>query len=161
MRPRIARPSRVLVATVLFGALVLAAPGQAQTPSPAPAPAPTAQPGGDPVETRITQLHDQLKITAAQEAKWKAVAQVMRDNAKAMDALMKKRAPGAPMSALDDLKSYHEFTEAHAKGLKKLITAFEALYTAMPAPQKKNADQVFAQFQEPSGQPATGSGGSK
>jgi hypothetical protein len=162
MRHRPARPRGVLAATALFGALILAAPGQAQTPSAAPSPAPAAQPGGDPVETRITQLHDQLKITSAQETKWKAVAQVMRDNARSMDALMKKRSQAAaPMSAVDDLKSYREFTEAHAKGLQKLITAFEALYNAMPAAQKKNADQVFAQFQEPNGQPATGSGASK
>jgi hypothetical protein len=37
--------------------------------------------------------------------------------------------------------------EGHAAGLKKMETAFEALYTVMPDDQKKNADMVFAQHE--------------
>ena len=109
---------------------------------------------------RIADLHDKLKITAAQEAKWKAVAQVMRDNARKMDALLHKRGQAMPtMTAVDDLKSYREVTEAHTKGLQKLIPTFETLYNAMAPDQKMNADRVFAQFQEgDTAGPSSGSG---
>ncbi|MBI3513568.1 MAG: Spy/CpxP family protein refolding chaperone [Proteobacteria bacterium] len=157
MLPRIDRPVRALAATALFGALILAVPSQAQTPPAQTRQAPAAQPTASPVETRVTELHDKLKITSAQEAKWKAVAQVMRDNAQKMDGLMQKRGQTLrTMTAVDDLKSYREMTDAHTKGLQKLIPAFETLYNAMAPDQRKNADQVFAKFQEPD--TASGSG---
>jgi len=40
------------------------------------------------LESRISSLHDQLKITADQEKKWQAVANVMRSNAKASHELV-------------------------------------------------------------------------
>src|SRR5258706_387301 len=133
MLPPINRPVRALAATALFGSLILAVPSLAQTQTP-PAqtrPAPTTPSTANPVETRINVLHDKLKITSAQEAKWKAVAQVMRDNAQKMDGLMQKRGQSMrTMSAVDDLKSYREVTEAHTKGLQKLIPTFETLYKA-------------------------------
>jgi hypothetical protein len=50
------------------------------------------------------------------------------------------------MTAVDDLKTYQEFTQAHLDGPKNLTVAFVALYDTMPADQKKNADQVFMQY---------------
>jgi periplasmic protein CpxP/Spy len=50
------------------------------------------------------------------------------------------------MTAVDDLKTYQEFTQAHLDGIKNLISAFETLYNSMPDQQKKNADEVFAKF---------------
>jgi hypothetical protein len=46
----------------------------------------------DQTESRIKQLHGALKITEAQEALWKNLTQVMRENAKDMDALTKGNA---------------------------------------------------------------------
>jgi hypothetical protein len=48
------------------------------------------------------------------------------------------------MSAIDDLHSYRAILQAHVDGIDKLTTAFEALYSAMPADQKKLADAVFS-----------------
>ena len=130
---------------------------QAQVSPPASNPAmppPTAQ--GTPVrptrvdrvESRITSLHAQLKITDAQEPQWNAFAQVMRDNAKTIDALVQARVQNAKsMTAIDDLRAYQGIADAHAEGLKKLIPAFEALYASMSDEQKKNADAVFGQMQ--------------
>lgn len=68
----------------------------------------------------------------------------MRDNAKSVEALTKAKTERAKtMSALDDLRSYAEITEAHADGLKKFIPAFESLYNSMTDEQKKTADTVF------------------
>ncbi len=150
------RPSGALAAIVLFGALLVAAPTQAQTSaSPATATkastkAATTKPAVDPVEARITDFHTKLKITSDQEASWGAFAQVMRDNAKTMDGMLRQRAQNLrSMSAIDDLKSYRDFTQAHADGLQKLIPAFETVYDSMTPDQKKNADAVFAQSYGP------------
>jgi hypothetical protein len=99
--------------------------------------------GEERVETRIKELHAKLQITPAQEEQWSKVAQVMRDNEKQMDTLIKTRAERAQMNAIDDLKSYAEITDAHADGMKRFTPVFETLYDTMSEPQKKNADAVF------------------
>jgi hypothetical protein len=158
---------RSIAIAALLGASMLAAPlaASAQTNSTPPAPttppstaatapartpprtaaarATSSQP--ETVEQRITSLHRQLKITPAEEASWTAVAQAMRDNAAAMQKLIEDRnaTTGQPMTAVDDLNSYEKFAQAHADGVKNLITSFDTLYGAMPDAQKKIADQVF------------------
>ena len=98
----------------------------------------------DRVEARIKELHAKLNITQAQEGRWTNVTQVMRDNAQAMDALIKARADNAKtMTAVDDLKAYSDIAEAHAAGLKKFVPVFEAFYASMSDAQKKNADTIF------------------
>lgn len=98
----------------------------------------------DRAELRIKDMHAKLKITTAQEAQWGKVAEVMRDDAKTMDALVKARADHAKdMTAIDDLKSYGEITEAHATGIKKLTPVFADLYASMSDAQKKEADEFF------------------
>jgi periplasmic protein CpxP/Spy len=100
---------------------------------------------GETVEQRITNLHAALKITPAQEAQWNGVAQDMRENAAAMDKLVAETKKTSPqnMSAVDDLKMYQKFAQAHVDGLKNMLSHFEALYAAMPDAQKKVADEVF------------------
>jgi protein CpxP len=103
---------------------------------------------GESVEQRITQLHTDLKITPDLESKWNSVAQAMRDNASNMDKLTAEKRQQAPqnMTAVDDLQTYQEFTQAHLDGLKNLTSSFKSLYSAMNDQQKKNADEVFAKF---------------
>lgn len=100
------------------------------------------------VEQRIATLHTSLKITADEEANWKPVAQAMRDNAAAMEKLAATKTAQAPqaMSAVDDLKSYEVFAQAHVDGLKNLISSFQTLYAAFPDAQKRIADGVFQSF---------------
>ena len=100
---------------------------------------------GETVEQRITNLHRALKITSDQEPKWNAVAQAMRENAANMDTLIaaNRKTPPQDMTAVDHLKSYQKFSQAHVDGLKNLIASFATLYAAMPDAQKKNADNVF------------------
>ena len=98
----------------------------------------------DRVEARITNMHAKLKITQAQEVQWANVAQVMRDNEKAVEPLIKARKENAKtMTAVDDLKSYGEITDAHADGIKKFTPVFAALYDGMSEAQKKQADALF------------------
>jgi hypothetical protein len=100
----------------------------------------------DRVEARVKDMHAKLKITKAQEDQWAKVAQVMRDNAKTMDALTQARfekAKTKTMTAIDDLKSYGEITGAHEDGIKKFTPVFTTLYNSMSDAQKKEADALF------------------
>ena len=104
----------------------------------------SATPKADRVEVRIKELRTVLKITPDQEELWNNVTDVMRDNAKATDALITARAENAKaMTAVDDFKSYGEITQAQADGTQKFIPVFEALYDSMSDAQKKNADTLF------------------
>jgi periplasmic protein CpxP/Spy len=144
-----------LVAPIAACALAIGTPSFAQAAGPNNSPAQVmssndAHPGGDDVrerktEARIKHLHDLLKITSEQEGQWSSVAQVMQDNASAVDDAFKDRTQKASsMNAVDDLLSYQAIVAAHADGLKKFADAFTPLYSAMPAPQQKNADAVFS-----------------
>ena len=95
-------------------------------------------------ESRIKDLENALKITPAQQGLWTALTQVMKDNAKTLEDLIKARADKSKnMNAVEDLKSYSQYSEANVEGLKKFIPAFEALYNSMSDEQKKNADVLF------------------
>jgi periplasmic protein CpxP/Spy len=145
--------ARSVAVAALLSAPLAAAPwmtAHAQSPAPTHSGAPsTANPvRGESVEQRITQLHSELKITPDQESMWNSVAQAMRDNAANMEKLVAEKRQQAPqnMTAVDDLKTYQEFTQAHLDGLKNLTSAFSSLYDSMSDQQKKNADEVFAKF---------------
>jgi periplasmic protein CpxP/Spy len=96
------------------------------------------------VEQHIKELHARLHITPTEETQWNQFAEVMRDNARAMDQAFKQRADQfSTMTALQNMQSYEQLAEQHAEDVKKLVPAFENLYNAMPEQQKQVADQVF------------------
>jgi len=137
----------------LTGAALIAgslAPATAQTPDSQKPPAAAAATSSKPetVEQRIATLKTALKITPDLEPKWTNVAQAMRDNASKMEKLVatKRAIPPEKTTAVDDLKTYQEFTEVRLDGLKHLNSAFKSLYDSMPAEQKKNADMVFEKY---------------
>ena len=137
----------------LTGAALIAgslAPAAAQTPDSQKPPAAAAATSSKPetVEQRIATLKTALKITPDLEPKWTKVAQAMRDNASQMEKLVatKRAIPPEKTTAVDDLKTYQEFTEVRLDGLKHLNSAFKSLYDAMTPEQKKNADMVFEKY---------------
>jgi hypothetical protein len=141
--------------TLLVGAAVAqVSDHKNQSRPPAAAAATSSKP--ETVEQRITTLKTALKITPDQESKWSGVAKAMRDNASRMEKLVatKRAIPPEKTTAIDDLKTYQEFTETRLDGLKNLTSAFKSLYDSMSAEQKKNADQVFERYvpQKPAGQ---------
>ena len=138
-----------LAAVLIFGVAVTLAPDAASAQaSPSTANSGTAANsagGSSTVEARIKSLHDQLKITPAQEPQWNAVAQAMRDSAKNTGALISDRAKKTKsMTAIEDLHTYRAILKTHLDGIDQLTTAFEALYASMPDAQKKIADTVFS-----------------
>lgn len=94
-------------------------------------------------ETQIKQLQGSLNLTEAQEGLWNNLTQVMRENAKDMDALTKDRAENKTMNAVEHMKFHSQVTEAQLNHLKKLIPPFEALYASMSDEQKKTTDATF------------------
>lgn len=151
--PSFIRPIAVSVRSVaiaaLLGSTILATPLTAalaqSTVTATPAAASATETKGETVEQRITNLHTALKITAEEESQWNAVAQAMRENAANMDKLVAANRTNPPqnMTAVEDLTTYQKFAQAHVDGLKNLISSFSTLYDAMPAAQKKVADEVF------------------
>jgi hypothetical protein len=150
MRAKVAKPVipslRLLlvsfVAIVLLAGAGLSTAAEEEKGAPPPPKAKLSK--VDRTEARIKQLYTELKITPAQEDLWKAFVQVMRDNAKTIEEMNLARAEKtASMNAVEDLKSYSDIVQAHAEGLKKYVTAFEALYASMSDEQKKNADTLF------------------
>ena len=140
-----------LVGTSLVAGSLMPAVAQTKTDSGKP-PAAQAATSSKPetVEQRITALKAALKITPDQESKWEGVAKAMRENAAAMEKIVQeKKGKMAGLNAVDDLKTYQEFSQVRLDGLKNLIPAFKTLYDSMPADQKKNADHVFDSYGPP------------
>jgi periplasmic protein CpxP/Spy len=145
--------SRYLASAAIAALLTLpvAAFAQSAAPTTAPstattAPEPTApaQSAAQRVETHITQLRAQLRITPAEQPQWNQFAQVMRENARAMDQAFMRRAQQYPtMNAVQNMQSYEQISATHAADMRRLVPAFETLYNAMPEQQKRVADQVF------------------
>jgi len=139
----------VLVSAFVFGGAVAQTPEQSASQPSADA-SRTAMMKGDArrdgaVERHITDMHAKLKITAAEESEWKEVAETMRENAKDMDKAIDKRDLSlASATAIDDLNAYADIAQAHAKGVKKLASAFSELYSKMSPDQKKEADEIFS-----------------
>ena len=98
------------------------------------------------VEARIKEFHTKLRITPDQEDLWQQVTAVMRDNARTLDAIIAAQAAQArTTTAIDDLRAYSAFADAHAEGLKALLAAFEPLYASLSATQKQQADTLVRQ----------------
>jgi LTXXQ motif family protein len=119
-----------------------AATGQAGTAPKTAKTTPSAATQG--VDGLIAHLHEEFQISPTQETLFQKLADVMRENADTMSMLTKKRVDNSKTStAVDDLKSYSEISEAHAAGIKKMIPVFQALYDSLSDAQKKAADNEF------------------
>ena len=146
---RISRARHTLGAILISGMAMahFAAPARAGDTADQGTAAATKAPSRAPtrgVDGLISHLHEAFKVTPAQEPLFQKLADVMRQDADAMSALAKKRAEASQTTtAVDDLKSYAQISEAHAEGAKNMIPAFQALYESMSDAQKKAADQEF------------------
>jgi hypothetical protein len=98
----------------------------------------------DHAEAQIKQLQGVLKITEAQKELWNNLTNVMRENAKDMDAFTKDRAESTKtMNSVERMKFHSQITKAQYDQLEKLIPPFEALYSSMSDQQKNITDIVF------------------
>jgi hypothetical protein len=147
-----------LAAAILLASFSLPAAALAQSMTPATTPpattpaatptatasAPTLPPAQEQkLQAHIKSLHDELKITPAEEADWAQFAAVMRANADDMAQAFNARANVANMTAPQNMQSYAQLAQVHADGMQKLSAAFQTLYDTFPASQKQIADAVF------------------
>jgi periplasmic protein CpxP/Spy len=137
--------SACLVALILPSAAAGPADG-AVTKAPRPMLLAQARPNAQSapnVEANIASLRQKLQIAPAQEAPFAAVANVMRENARAEASA--PRQPPANATAVDDLRAYIQYSEVELAGLKRLLPVLEGLYSTLSPAQKKAADAVFRQ----------------
>jgi len=104
-----------------------------------------AQPPAQPqnLEANIASLHQRLQITPAQETQFNAVANVMRQNARAEASA--PQSPPANASAVDHLRAEIQYDEVELAGMKRLLPALEALYATLSPAQRQTADAIFRQ----------------
>jgi hypothetical protein len=104
-----------------------------------------AQPPAQPqnVEANIASLHQRLQITPAQEPQFNAVANVMRQNARAEASA--PQAPPANASSVDQLRAEIQYDEVELAGMKRLLPTLEALYATLSPAQRQTADAIFRQ----------------
>ena len=137
---------RFVAAVWLFGCLaIVASPQIAAAGMPPEVLLVQAQPPAQPpnVEANIASLHQRLQITPAQEAQFNAVANVMRQNARAEASA--PQAPPANASAVDHLRAEIQYDEVELAGMKRFLPALEALYATLSPAQRQTADAVFRQ----------------
>jgi hypothetical protein len=101
------------------------------------------------VELRIADMHARLHVTPAQQPQWDQFALVMRDNAMRMDKIvLQQSSVFDKLSALEQMQSYSQIADEHAKDVRSLIPAFQSLYGSMSDEQKKAADHMFREEAE-------------
>ncbi|HEV2336956.1 MAG TPA: Spy/CpxP family protein refolding chaperone [Stellaceae bacterium] len=97
------------------------------------------------IEGRIAFLKTELKITAAQQSLWKAVADVMRANAASRGGMSNGMAMmGSAATLPTKLAAREKAMAAHLEQLRKLKAAVEPLYAALSDDQKKTADELMS-----------------
>lgn len=98
------------------------------------------------IEGRIAFLKTELKITAAQEPLWSALAEALRANARTMSSTqgMMMGGQGAASQTLPQRIEGHERAlSGHLDALRQLKAAMQPLYAALDAAQKQTADQLL------------------
>lgn len=99
-----------------------------------------AQPPAQNVETSIAQLRQRLQITPAQQPRFAAFANVMRDNAR-----MTPGSPPANATAVDALRMAIQYGQQDLAGMRRLLPVLQALYASLSPAQQRTADMVFRQ----------------
>jgi hypothetical protein len=134
----------VVVMVALFSAVFLANATLSQAASTKKKSVEVSKTAVEYTESRIKQLNGALKITAEQEVLWNNVTQVMRENAKDMDARTKIRSEkGKTLNAVENIKLHSQMTEAQLEQQRKFIPPFEALYASLSDVQTATIDSIF------------------
>jgi len=142
---KVAVPAAVVVMVAFLSAIFFASPNPAYAATAKKkAPEVARMSAVEHTEARIKLLQDALKITDNQTASWNALTQVMRENAKVMDALRKDRKEvTANLNAIERLKFHSQISEIQLDQLKKLIPPFESLYVILSDDQKASTDAIM------------------
>lgn len=127
-----------------------AAPAQAQ---PAPGVSATGAAHATPTQQReqqrLTQLHQHLRITSAEQGAWDQFAEASMQNATRLDTAFRARAEEVPtMNAVQNMQTYADLDMQRAQDMQQLVPAFQKLYAALSPAQQKTADELFRNVSE-------------
>jgi LTXXQ motif family protein len=92
------------------------------------------------VEQMIASLRQRLRLSAGQRPAFNAFAAVIRENARAAQSLAP---PSRNADAVQALRAELRFTEAEARGLRRLLPALEGLYARLGPAQRRTANAFF------------------
>ena len=100
------------------------------------------------VEGRIAFLRAELKVTAAQQPLWDAVASALRANSAASKGMMPAMMggmmqPGASQPLPQRLSAMERMLSARLDGLRRLNAVLEPFYASLDATQKSIADDLL------------------
>lgn len=95
------------------------------------------------VDAQIARLRHRLHITKAQMPQWRALARVMRENARLIRLSRADRAKIHPTDAIDGLYAARRQAQAEIKRLERVIPVAEALYAVLTKKQKAEANILF------------------
>lgn len=113
---------------------------------------------GDPtarMETHLSTLKAELKITPAQEPAWQAFVGQAKQQAQGHQA-MRGTMQGGTGSAPDRMAQHTEMMKQHVAGMEKMNSALKDLYAALTPEQKATADKRFGHQGGPMGGPMGG-----
>lgn len=94
------------------------------------------------VEGRIAFLRTELKVTDAQQPLWEAVADAMRENARASAGTMQQEADATGLPA--SLERQERQLSGRLEALQRLRSAVEPFYASLDEAQKAAADDLLA-----------------
>ena len=100
------------------------------------------------VEGRIAFLRAELKVTAAQQPLWDAVASALRANSAASKGMMPAMTggmmqPGASQPLPQRLSAMERMLSARLDGLRRLNAVLDPFYASLDATQKSIADDLL------------------
>lgn len=103
------------------------------------------------IDARLAYAQTALKITDAQKPQWEIFANVVRKQAKDMEARMAQRhedmqkGDQRQLSAIDRLERRQQFMAEASKRMSELIAAGKPLYATLSPEQQKVADDLLNQ----------------
>ena len=93
------------------------------------------------IEANLAQLHQRLGITPAQEPQFQALANIMRENARAAPSTP----PSPNVNAVEGLRLAIQYAQQEVAGMRRMLPALQALYASLSPAQRQAADQIFRQ----------------
>ena len=98
---------------------------------------------GQLVDGRIAFFKAELKITPQQEMQWQPVATALRQNANALDQVIRQQR--GTMDSVQRLTVREQFDKVRSENDERLLAAFKPLYASLSPEQQQIANQLFAQ----------------
>lgn len=98
------------------------------------------------IESRLSSLKSELKITPDQEVAWKKFADQAKQQAEDMQTLMSAVQGGAQVSAPERLELRNQAMKKRQEQMEKGTTAFKDLYAVLSPEQKARADRHVGMF---------------